>query len=40
MLNLVIGIMFKLYRKKDLNKTTWEAYMSVFRCREQKFETN
>ena len=40
MLKVINGVMFKFYGNKELTHAMWEAYVSVFRCRQQKFVTN
>ena len=40
MLKLIKGVMFKFNGIKELTDAIWEAYLSVFRCRQHKFETN
>ena len=40
MLNLIKGIIFKFNVNKELAHRMWEAYVSVFGCRQQTFETN
>ena len=40
MLKLIKGIIFKFNVNKELAHRMWEAYLSVFGCRQQKFETN
>ena len=39
-MKLINGVMFKFDGNKELTKTMWEAYVSVFRCRQKKFEKN
>ena len=40
MLKLINGVMFNFDGNKELTDMIWEAYVSVFRCRKHKFETN
>ena len=40
MLKLVKIFMFKLDVNKEHTHAMWEAYASVFRCCQHKFETN
>ena len=40
MLKLIKGVMFKSDKKKELTHAMWKAYVSVFWCRQHKFETN
>ena len=39
-MKLIKGIIFNFYENKELTHALWEAYVSVFRCRQHKFETN
>ena len=40
MLKLIKGVIFKFDGNKELTHTMWEDYVSVFRRRQYKFETN
>ena len=40
MLKLIEGVMFKFEGNKEPTQAMWEAYVSVFWCRQQKIETN
>ena len=37
MLNIIKVVVFKFYGNKELNQAMWEACVSVFQCRQQKF---
>ena len=39
-MKLIKGVIFKFYGNRELTHIIWEAYVSVFRYRQHKFETN